>query len=170
MNKKRVTRDMTAASTVAADVLAVGASARPGEYERLVTTISGLLEQARRGVARSANAILTATYWEIGRRIVEHEQGGKERAEYGEALLARLSKDLTAGFGRGFSRQGLQRMRSFYLGWEICSTPLSKFEARVKLPADILKAMKEIGQTTGHPATSCIHLLRLPTPVRAELA
>ena len=66
------------------------------DYSRLVSDISGLLEQARRGAARSVNAILTATYWEIGRRIVEHEQGGKARAEYGEEVLARLSKDLSA--------------------------------------------------------------------------
>lgn len=84
-------------------------------YGRLVSDISGLLEQARHSAARSVNAVLTATYWEIGRRIVEHEQGGKHRAGYGEELLARLSKDLTTKHGRGFSRQGLQKMRAFYL-------------------------------------------------------
>ncbi len=56
-------------------------------YGDLLTGISGLLDQARRTSARSINSILTATYWEIGRRIVEYEQGGKARAEYGEALL-----------------------------------------------------------------------------------
>src|ERR1035437_79430 len=84
------------------------------DYGQLVSDISSLLEQARRGAARSVNAILTATYWEIGRRIVEHEQGGKARAEYGEKLVKDLSRDLTARFGRGFSRQGLQKMRVFY--------------------------------------------------------
>ena len=68
----------------------------------------------------------------MGRRIVEFEQGGKARAGYGEALLIRLAADL-AKHGRGFSRPGLQRMRAFYLGWEICSTPLSEFAARVRL-------------------------------------
>lgn len=109
--------------------------AAAGEYDRLVSDISRMLEQARRGAARSVNAILTATYWQIGRRIVEHEQGGKARAEYGEELLIRLSEDLTQRFGRGFSRPGLQRMRIFYLDWEICSTPSSKLEARVKCSA-----------------------------------
>jgi predicted nuclease of restriction endonuclease-like (RecB) superfamily len=60
---------------------------------------------------------MTATYWEIGRRIVEHEQGGKARAEYGEALLNRLAADLTARFGRGFGVDNLQRFRLFYLAW-----------------------------------------------------
>lgn len=104
----------------------------PADYGRLVSDISGLLEQARRSAARSVNTILTATYWEIGRRIVEYEQKGKARAEYGEQLLVRLANDLTAQHGRGFSRQGLQKMRSFYSGWEIRSTPSGKFEARAK--------------------------------------
>ena len=65
-------------------------------YGRLVSDISHLLEQARRWSARSVNAILTATYWQIGRRIVEHEQGGKERAGYGGELIEQLAKDLTA--------------------------------------------------------------------------
>ena len=75
--------------------------AAAGEYDRLVSDISRLLEQARRGAARSVNAILTATYWQIGRRIVEHEQGCKVRAEYGEELLVRLSADLMRRLGEG---------------------------------------------------------------------
>ena len=59
-------------------------------YGGLLTGISDLLDQARRTSARTVNNILTATYWEIGRRIVEYEQGGKARAEYGEELLERL--------------------------------------------------------------------------------
>jgi predicted nuclease of restriction endonuclease-like (RecB) superfamily len=118
-----------------------------GDYGRLVSDISGLLEQARRGAARSVNAILTATYWEIGRRIVEHEQGGKARAEYGEELLQSLSNDLTAKHGRGFSRQGLQKMRAFYLGWEICSTPSGKLEAAAICPTVSGKSEVAITQT-----------------------
>lgn len=60
---------------------------------------------------------MTASYWEIGRRIVEFEQGGQERAHYGEALLLRLAHDLSARFGSGFSRRNLQQMRLFYLAW-----------------------------------------------------
>ncbi len=69
-------------------------------YTGLLTGVVDLLQQARRTSARSVNAIITATYWEIGRRIVEHEQQGKERAGYGQALIERLAADLTARFGR----------------------------------------------------------------------
>ncbi|MHB8902153.1 MAG: PDDEXK nuclease domain-containing protein [Thermoguttaceae bacterium] len=105
-------------------------------YDSLLSEISELLDKARRTSVRTVNSILTAAYWEIGRRIVEFEQGGKSRAEYGEGLLRRLSQDLTGRYGRGFSRPGLQRMRAFYSGWEIRSTPSSTFEAWVRLPTE----------------------------------
>jgi hypothetical protein len=85
------------------------------EYGGLIGGIAELLEAARRSAARSVNALMTATYWEIGRRIVEFEQGGKERAAYGEGLLARLSEDLISRFGRGFGVDNLQRFRAFFL-------------------------------------------------------
>jgi predicted nuclease of restriction endonuclease-like (RecB) superfamily len=74
-----------------------------------------LLEMARRGAARSVNSIITSAYWEVGRRIVQDEQKGDERAEYGERLIDRLSSDLMARFGRGFSRSNVFQMRQFYL-------------------------------------------------------
>jgi predicted nuclease of restriction endonuclease-like (RecB) superfamily len=86
----------------------------PAEYGCLIGDIAELLEAARRTAARTVNALMTATYWEIGRRIVEFEQQGKTRAQYGEELLARMAVDLTSRFGRGFSRQNLQQMRQFY--------------------------------------------------------
>lgn len=100
-----------------------------GNYAVFLSGLSGLLDLARRTSARAVNGILTATYWETGRRIVEFEQGGEARAAYGEGLLPRLAQDLTARYGRGFSRQNLQQMRSFYLGWPIRQTPSGKFEA-----------------------------------------
>jgi len=84
-------------------------------YGDLVGGIASVLEAARRASARAVNAVMTATYWEIGRRIVEYEQGGKERAEYGEAVLARLSDDLTSRYGRGFGVVNLSQMKKFYL-------------------------------------------------------
>jgi len=87
-------------------------------YAPFLEDISRLLDEARQQAARTVNAFLTATYWEIGRRIVEYEQKGKKRAEYGSALLQRLSKDLTVRFGRGFGVDNLQRMRSFYRAYE----------------------------------------------------
>lgn len=58
-------------------------------------------------------------YWEVGRRIVEYEQGGVARAEYGAALITRVSLDLTERFGRGFSKRNVEQMRLFYLTWPI---------------------------------------------------
>ena len=91
------------------------------DYSGLVGGIGELLEAARRVSARTVNAFMTATYWEIGRRIVEFEQGGEKRAEYGEALLERLSKDLTVRYGRGFARPNLIRFRQFYLAFPAAS-------------------------------------------------
>lgn len=119
----------------------------PG-YGALVAGISDLLEHARRSAARAVNGILTATYWEVGRRVVEFEQGGQPRAEYGEALLKRLAQDLTARCGRGFSERNLEYMRRFYLGWEISQTPSAKLEARV-IPAEA--AAGRAGETVPLP-------------------
>ena len=63
------------------------------DYDEVLSGVVELLEQARHAAARAVNAIMTATYWEIGRRIVELEQGGEARAGYGEALLKRLAED-----------------------------------------------------------------------------
>lgn len=88
-----------------------------GGYDAVLTDIVELFERAKSAAARSVNSLMTATYWQIGRRIVEDEQAGQARSTYGEALLERLSEDLTHRFGRGFSRQNLQQMRLFYLTW-----------------------------------------------------
>lgn len=101
-------------------------AALPAGYAGIHGGIVELLDTARHAAARSVNALMTASYWEIGRRIVEAEQQGRRRAGYGEQLIARLSGDLTARFGRGFSRQNLQQMRSFFLTWPICQTVSGK--------------------------------------------
>ena len=104
------------------------------EYGGLIGGIAELLEASRRTAARTVNALMTATYWEIGRRIVEFEQGGKKRAEYGEELLQRLALDLTARFGRGFRRSNLFQIRAFYLAYrEIVQTPSGQFAADEKV-------------------------------------
>jgi predicted nuclease of restriction endonuclease-like (RecB) superfamily len=92
------------------------------DYSGVHSGILVLLDAARRDVVRNVNAVITATYWEIGRRITEFEQGGKDRAVYGEALIERLAIDLTKRFGRGFSRQNLWQMRQFYACWPILLT------------------------------------------------
>jgi len=86
-------------------------------YEIVLADVVGLIAAARQVSARSVNAILTTTYWSIGRRIVEQEQRGATRASYGEELLARLSHDLSERFGRGFGRRNLFQMRAFYLAY-----------------------------------------------------
>ena len=84
------------------------------DYDAVLSEVATLLEAARRAATRSVNAMMTATYWQIGRRLVEVEQRGQGRAEYGERLIERLSQDLTARFGRGFGRANLFQMRAFY--------------------------------------------------------
>jgi predicted nuclease of restriction endonuclease-like (RecB) superfamily len=97
---------------------------RATQYEQMLGNLVELLKHARRTAARSINAVMTATYWEIGRRIVEFEQRGKSRAGYGEALVDRLAEDLTSRFGRGFARSNLFQMRAFYFAYrDIVRTP-----------------------------------------------
>lgn len=92
-------------------------AALPAGYAGIHGGIVELLDAARQAAARSVNALMTASYWEIGRRIVEAEQKGRRRAGYGEQLMARLSADLTARFGRGFGVNNLESMRRFYLAY-----------------------------------------------------
>ncbi len=94
------------------------------DYKVLLKDLSALLEAARESSARSVNTIMSVTYWHVGRRIVEHEQGGKKRAEYGKAIIKQLSIDLISRFGRGFSERNLLQMRAFYQHWPI-PQPLS---------------------------------------------
>ena len=96
---------------------AVKGAAVPAGYAGIHGGIVELLDAARQAAARSVNALMTASYWEIGRRIVEAEQQGKRRAGYGEQLIARLSADLTARFGRGFSPDNLENMRRFFAAY-----------------------------------------------------
>ena len=84
-------------------------------YRAVFGDVSKIIDEARDSAIRSVNAAMTAAYWLIGHRIVEFEQSGEERAEYGTALIERLAADLTRRFGRGFSRQNIQHMRLFYL-------------------------------------------------------
>jgi predicted nuclease of restriction endonuclease-like (RecB) superfamily len=98
----------------------------PENYNNIRAGIVELLNAARRAASRSVNALMTATYWEIGRRIVQSEQAGAKRAGYGDVLIRRLAKDLSAAFGRGFGSRNLAQMRSFYLAWpqdKILQTP-----------------------------------------------
>ena len=112
----------------------LAAPRKRGLYGDLVGGIVELLEDARHASARAVNALMTATYWEIGRRIVEYEQEGAKRAAYGESLLKELAAELTARYGRGFGGRNLFHMRAFYLAY----------------PPEKLQTLSAV--STGHPA------------------
>lgn len=81
-----------------------------------------LLQSARSKVIRTVNQTMVLTYFEIGRMLIEEEQGGKERAEYGKQVIKRLSDVLTKEFGKGFSERNIEQMRQFYLVYAIPQT------------------------------------------------
>jgi hypothetical protein len=83
--------------------------------ESIYTNIKNVLDEARNKAVRSVNFAMVQAYWHIGRLIVEEEQSGKERADYGESLIEELSKRLTTDYGKGFNRTNLRYMRQFYL-------------------------------------------------------
>lgn len=98
---------------------------------QLYSKIAELLQVARQSVVRAVNQTMVYTYYEIGRMIVEDEQQGMERAEYGRQVLKELSVNLTTEFGRGFSQRNLEQMRLFYLTYSISqksSAQLQKIE------------------------------------------
>ena len=87
------------------------------QYQSIFGDVSSIIHEARQTTARLINGVMTATYWMIGQHIVEFEQSGEERAEYGTALIKRLAEDLTQRFGRGFGAVNLNQMKRFYLLW-----------------------------------------------------
>lgn len=98
------------------------------KYERLLADIGVTIETARQNALRAINTELVKANWEIGRHIVEYEQHGQERAEYGSELLTKLSKDLRQRYGKGFGRRNILDMRRFYLAyqkWQTVSAKLS---------------------------------------------
>jgi Uncharacterized conserved protein len=127
-------------------------------YTDVLADVVHLLEAARRTAARTVNVVMTTTYWEIGRRIVETEQKGAKRAGYGKALLKHLSTDLTTRFGRGFSERNLEQMRLFYLGWPISQTLSAK--SHPETTESIAEPFKtSVGESIGQPL-----IVRFPLP------
>ncbi len=96
--------------------------------KNLYSKIVELLAAARQNVVRTVNQTMVYTYYEIGRMIVEDEQHGKERAEYGKQVLKELSKRLSNEFGKGFSKRNLEQMRLFYLTYSIAQTTSAQLE------------------------------------------
>ena len=92
-------------------------------YQQLLEQISNTYTQGRVAAMQAVNAYLSETYWQVGQHIVEFEQGGKIRADYGKALIASLAKDLNLRHGKGFSRSNLVYMRLLYLRYPISQKP-----------------------------------------------
>lgn len=82
---------------------------------RLYTDVCSIIEQGRKEAYASVNHKMIETYWNIGRRIVEEEQNGEVRAEYGAQIIAQLAEQLTLQYGKGFSARYLRAFRKFYL-------------------------------------------------------
>ncbi|MDT8392119.1 MAG: PDDEXK nuclease domain-containing protein [Lentisphaeria bacterium] len=107
----------------------------------LFSDIKAIIQQARSQVFSAVNSAMVQAYWLIGRRIVEEEQGGEKRAEYGKQVIATLSRELTNEFGRGFSIQSLKNFRQFYLTFSelpIGSTVWSQSEPKGSAPWSFL--------------------------------
>jgi hypothetical protein len=99
-------------------------------YNALVDDIGRLLEQGRTQAIKQINTILVNTYWQVGQTIVEFEQAGDIKAEYGKELLIRLSKDLKNRYGKGFSRSNLQYMRLLYVHYPKRQTLSGKLKCK----------------------------------------
>ena len=93
-------------------------------YRNFFERVSNLVESARHKTIRQINSVIIETYWRVGKLLVEEEQKGKKRANYGDVLITKLAQDLTKRFGRGFSKSNLFSMRKFYLIY-----PPRKFQA-----------------------------------------
>ncbi len=147
--KKKATNKMTAARSLPAR-----GNGPKTKRRDLADRIIALIEEARGKVAKAANVALVYTYYEVGRMIVEDEQGGRKRAEYGKAQLATLSRRLTDRFGRGWSADNLERMRKFFLMYS-SSTEISANQLRKSAGTDrgkeIRKPVAEIQVDSRNP-------------------
>jgi len=97
------------------------------KYDELIDKISRIVIEARTAVVRSINTKIVHTYWMIGKYIVEYEQEGKVRADYGSELMRKVSEELSARLGKGFSQRNLRDMRRMYLSypkWQTVSAEL----------------------------------------------
>lgn len=96
------------------------------KYNQLLVNIGSTLQKAKENAIKAINTELVKANWEIGRHIVEFEQHGKEKADYGSALLTSLSKDLKTKYGKGFSKSNIYLCRLFYTKYQIPNTKNSR--------------------------------------------
>lgn len=111
----------------------------------MLSGVIELLTTARRAVARNVNTLMTATYWEIGRRVIENEQQGQKWAGYGEEVLARLAVDLMHRFGRGFSVDSVVRFRLSYSCFPAFPISATSLRKSADVP-DALETLHRVGQ------------------------
>jgi predicted nuclease of restriction endonuclease-like (RecB) superfamily len=105
-----------------------------GSQHSLFASVKEIIVSARQQAYRNSNSILLHMYWQIGQLIIEEEQGGKEKAAYGKAVLKNLSRQLTEGFGKGFDERNLNNIRAFYSAfpiWNAVRTELSWTHYRI---------------------------------------
>ena len=112
------------------------------KYNSLVDNVGKLLAESKQKIASQINSALVTTYWNVGKHIVEFEQGGADKAKYGSELIVQLSKDLSLKYGKGFSRSNLTYMRKFYLAFPIFQT-LSGKSSKSETPSHILSWSKD---------------------------
>jgi predicted nuclease of restriction endonuclease-like (RecB) superfamily len=135
-------------------------------YETIRAGIVDLLKAARSAAARNVNSIMTAAYWETGRRIVILEQGGERRAGYGELVIEQLATDLTRQFGKGFGQTNLKQMRSFYRAWprpEIRQTPSDELPNNHMLSGDG-SSLQTLASRFSLPWSAYVRLLSVKNP------
>ena len=99
-----------------------------GAYKQLLTDIGQLIANGRKRVLSAVNTTMLQMYWGIGQHIVEYEQNGELRAQYGKSLLPTISIDLTQLYGSGFNRNNLQYMRKLYMAFPNCTTLSCKYQ------------------------------------------
>jgi predicted nuclease of restriction endonuclease-like (RecB) superfamily len=141
---------------------------KAADYDSVLSGVVELLDVARRASARVVNTLMTATYWEIGRRIVEHEQAGQKRAGYGEEVVIKFSKDLTHRFGRGFGPAQVAAMRQFHLTFPLpdnFQSVIGKSEILQsvigKSPVGVVERLSPVAHALPLPWTHYVRLLRV---------
>ena len=125
--------------------------------------VAELLQNARQQVLRTVNSTMTYTYFEIGRMIIEEEQNGKERAEYGKQALKGLSEQLTNEFGKGYSVRNLEFIRKFYLTYSISETVtrISQIQESLSLKLEKEKTKSVISNFEERKSQSLISFFKL---------
>jgi predicted nuclease of restriction endonuclease-like (RecB) superfamily len=133
------------------------------QLDALVSDVSEIIDTARRTAVRRTNALMTASYWCIGQRIVEEEQRGAQRASYGEAVIPRLAARLTAAYGRGFQVRNLANMRAFYLAYpEILQTPSANCQDLMNMShSGYLESLSDAASAFPLPWSHYVRLLSL---------